>query len=457
VPTRPVWGNRFDAAPADEAIAFTRSTADRRLIVHDLRATRAHVNGLHRAGLLTDDDRERLVAAIEDLLVEARTGRFPFQESDEDVHVAVERILTARLGELGARIHAGRSRNDLVVTDLRLWVRDAANELAMLARRLARTLGARAEHHATDVLPGYTHLQRGQPVSLAHHLLAHAFPFARDAERLERASRATDVSALGAGALAGSTLSLDPRQTATDVGMAGAFENSMDAVSDRDFALEFLAACLSTAIHLSRLAEDLVLWSTEEFGFARPADAYATGSSMMPQKRNPDVAELARAQAGRVLGDLVTLATVLKGLPLAYDRDLQEDKPAVFDAYDSLAPALDAITGMVATLEFDTERMRAACADGFLVATDVAERLVAAGVPFRTAHARVAALVRALEAEGRTFADLKPEEWVESLPELDADSQALLAEPSLDRRVTAGGPSSDSVRAQLALLRERIG
>jgi argininosuccinate lyase len=329
--------------------------------------------------------------------------------------------------------------------------------LAELTRAIAKVLADRAEQHVTDLLPGYTHLQRGQPVSLAQHLLAHAFPFARDAQRLDRAAGSADRSALGAGAIAGSTLPLDPDETAADLGMGGAFENSIDAVSDRDFALDFLAASLSVAIHLSRLAEDLVLWSSEEFGFARPADAHATGSSMMPQKRNPDVAELARAQAGRVLGDLVTLATVLKGLPLAYDRDLQEDKPPMFDAYDSIAPALDAMAGMIATIEFDTDRMREACTDGFLLATDLAEGLVASGVPFRGAHERVAGIVRTLEAEGRAFADLKPDEWAELVPELTPEAIGTLArEASLERRATPGGPSPKSVRAQIALLRQRI-
>src|SRR5205823_2330868 len=253
-----------------------------------------------------------------------------------------------RLGALGARIHAGRSRNDLVATDLRLWVKHAALDLAGRARALASVLADRAEQHAADPMPGYTHLQRAQPVTLGHHLLAHAFPLTRDAVRLERAAGSADVSSLGAAALAGSTLPIDPSATAADLGMSGPFDNSIDAVADRDFALEFLAACLTAAIHLSRLGEDVVVWTSEEFGFARVDDAYATGSSIMPQKRNPDIAELARAQAGRVLGGLVTLATVLKGLPLAYDRDLQQDKPAVFDAYDALAPALDATAGMLA-------------------------------------------------------------------------------------------------------------
>jgi argininosuccinate lyase len=373
------------------------------------------------------------------------------------VHVAVERVLTERLGSLGARVHAGRSRNDLIATDLRLWVKEAARDLAEGARELARALADRAEEHADAVMPGYTHLQRAQPVTLAQHLLAHAFALERDAARLARAAAAADRSSLGAAALAGTTLSLDPAETAAELGFESTFDNSIDAVADRDFALEFLSACLSGAVHVSRLGEDIVLWTTEEFGFATPDDAYATGSSIMPQKRNPDVAELARAQAGRVLGDLVALATVLKGLPLAYNRDLQQDKPPVFDAFDALAPALTAMTGMVRTMRFDTEKIRGA-ADGFALATDLAEHLVGTGVPFREAHERVAKIVHALEADGRTFEDVAPDEWATLDPGLGPEAAEILrSESAVHRRTTPGGPSPDSVAEQLRTLRARLG
>jgi argininosuccinate lyase len=446
----PLWSGRFRDPPAEAADAFTRSAADRRLTEQDLRATRAHAVALHRAGLLDDDERDRLVAELEALL--ADPGALPFDPSDEDVHGAVERILTERLGDLGGKIHAARSRNDLVAADLRLWVKEHAGDLAGRARSLATALADRAEEHADTVLPGYTHLQRAQPVTLGHHLLAHAFPLARDAGRLDRAAAAADVSPLGAGALAGSTLEVNPDVTATELGFGSTFDNSIDAVSDRDFALEFLSACLSTAVHLSRLGEDLVLWCSEEFGFARPADAYATGSSMMPHKRNPDVAELARAQAGRVLGDLVALAAVLKGLPLAYDRDLQEDKPPVFDAHDALAPALDAVAGMVGTLELDAERMAAAAGHGSVAATDLAEHLVSRGVPFREAHERIGKVVALLEADGRTLADVEPDEWAGLDPDLGPHIAGLLpAEASVARHTTPGGPGS--VRNQVSSLR----
>ncbi|MBI4260544.1 MAG: argininosuccinate lyase [Actinobacteria bacterium] len=409
---RPLWAGRFSAEPSEDAMAFTRSISfDIRLAPHDVRATQAHARALAAAGLLSSDESDTIVAALGEIADEVAGGRFVPSPADEDVHSAIERALTDRLGELGARIHAGRSRNDLVAADLRMWTRDAAAAMAAAARSLAAALHARAAEHGGVVMPGYTHLQRAQPVPLSLHLEAHAAPLLRDAERLDRAAASANRSPLGAGALAGTTLPIDFDAVAAQLGFDGRLENSIDAVSDRDFALEFLAACTSVAVHVSRLAEDLVLWCSAEFGFARVDEAYATGSSMMPQKRNPDVAELARGKAGRVIGDLVRLATVMKGLPLAYDRDLQEDKEAVFDAHDALAPALVALTGMVSTLEFDTERMRAAVDEGFLEATRVAESLVEAGVPFRRAHEAVGELVRELESKGRGFTDLSEAEW----------------------------------------------
>ena len=455
---KPTWAARFESEPAEDAVAFTKSLGfDRRLIVQDLLSTRVHVAALAHAGLLDEGERDSLEQELESLHTAAKAGEFPFDEGDEDVHSALERVLTERLGDVGAKVHAGRSRNDLVVTDLRLWVREAARDLAAGATKLAAALGNRAEEQAETIMPGYTHLQRAQPVTLGHHLLAHAFPLARDVERFRHAAESAGTSGLGAGALATSTLGLDPAGTAAGLGF-GAFENSIDAVSDRDFALDFLSACVSTAVHVSRLGEDLVLWCSQEFGFARPSDAYATGSSMMPQKRNPDVAELARGKAGRVLGDYVRLATVLKGLPLAYARDLQEDKEAVFDAHDSLAPALEALAGMIETLAFDTERMRIAADEPALLATDLAEHLVSKGVPFREAHAAIGAVVSKLEAEGRTLADVKPDEWGQLDPRLDEETSSLLdAEASIARRSGPGGPSRDSVRAQAAALRSKLG
>jgi argininosuccinate lyase len=456
----PLWAGRFaGGGPSRGTLAFTRSLSfDVRLAPYDVKATTAHAEALRDAGVLTAEEAEAIAGALATIGDEIAAGTFAWADQDEDVHMAIERALIERLGDTGAKIHAARSRNDLVATDFRLWTADAARSLAAAAAGLAEALAVRAEEHPDAVLPGYTHLQRAQPVLLSHHLLAHAFPLARDADRLLRAAETASVSPLGAGALAGSTIALDTEATARRLGMAGTFDNSIDAVSDRDFALEFLGAGTILAVHLSRLAEDLVLWATEEFGFARPADADATGSSMMPQKRNPDVAELVRGKAGRVLGALVALATAMKGLPLAYDRDLQEDKEPAFDAHDTLAGGLEALTAMVRGLAFDTERMAAAAAGGFLLATDLAEHLVVNGMPFRDAHHLTGRIVAELEAAGRTFADVGPEEWSGWSPLLGPDVAELLTpERAVRRRTTPGGTSPESVAGQLAALRSRLG
>ncbi len=455
---RPTWAGRFESAPAEDAMAFTKSLGfDRRLILQDLLVTRLHVAALGRAKLLEAEERKTLDGELQNLAAEARAGEFPFDDADEDVHSSVERVLTERLGDLGAKVHAGRSRNDLVVTDLRLWITEAAERLTAACEKLAIALANRAEQNAETIVPGYTHLQRAQPITLGHHLMAHASPLARDADRFRLAAASAGTSALGAGALATSTLGLGATATAEVLGF-DVFDNSIDAVSDRDFALDFLAACVSTAVHVSRLGEDLVLWCSQEFGFARPHDAYATGSSMMPQKRNPDVAELARGKAGRVLGDYVQLATVLKGLPLAYARDLQEDKEAVFDAHDALLPALEALSGMVESLTFDKERMRQAASDPSLLATDLTEHLVRKGVPFREAHEAIGGLVAKLEAEGRTLGDVKPDEWSGLDGRLDEETGVLLdPEISISHRAGPGGPSPNSVRDQVAVLRSKLG
>jgi argininosuccinate synthase len=453
----PLWAGRFGGALAPEALAFTRSLPfDRRLAPYDIRATGAHVQELARAGVLSDREAESLQAELGRMAAEIAAGGFPWSDADEDVHSAIERVLTERLGPVGAKVHAGRSRNDLVVTDLRLWALDAAADLAAKVGLLAEALGDRAATDGDAVMPGYTHVQRAQPILLAHHLLAHAFPLTRDAGRLLAAREAADVCALGAGALAGTNLAPATDTIARRLGFSRSFDNSIDAVADRDFALELLGACTIAAVHLSRLAEDVVLWTTEEFGFATLPDSHSTGSSMMPQKRNADVAELARAKVGRVLGDLVALATVMKGLPLAYDRDLQEDKEPLFDAYDTLAGALDALCGLVRGLRFRPERMLAAVSPS-LFATDVADALVEAGVPFRQAHREVGRTVAELESEGRSLADLGPEEWERLLPPLRAAAAGLLVpERAVDRRSSPGGTSRASVQRQLTTLRSRL-
>jgi argininosuccinate lyase len=434
-------------------LAFTVSLGfDRRLAADDLAGSRAHVRGLARAGILSDEEAEVVLAALDRVEEELRTGVFQFEPTDEDIHTAIERRVTALAGEAGAKLHTGRSRNDQVATDLRLWAR---RELTGVARRvlaLQRTLLERAREAGPAYLPGYTHLQRAQPVLLAHHLLAHGWALARDVDRLLDCRRRLDVSPLGAGALAGSSLPLDPDATAADLGFAARFENSLDAVSDRDFVAEALFALSLLAVHLSRMGEEVILWSTDEFGFVRLDDAYATGSSMLPQKKNPDIAELARGKAGRVIGDLTGILATMKGLPLSYNRDLQEDKEPLFDAVEQTSLGLAAMTGLYATMTFDVERMQQAADSPYAAATDLAELLVERGKPFREAHALVGGLVRDSLERHVPLAEL-----VEAHPELGAEAAELLAPGrSVTRRTTPGGAGPDAVAVQLERFARRL-
>jgi argininosuccinate lyase len=448
-----LWHGRFEGGPADELLAFTVSLDyDRRLAADDLTGSRAHVRGLGRAGILTDDEAGVVLAALDRVEDELRSGAFAFEPTDEDIHTAIERRVTALAGAAGAKLHTGRSRNDQVATDLRLWAKRSLGEIARRIVTLQRTLLERANDAGVAYLPGYTHLQRAQPVALAHHLLAHGWALARDVDRLLDCRRRLDVSPLGAGALAGSSLPLDPDVTAGDLGFAGRFENSLDAVSDRDFVAEALFGLSLLAVHLSRMGEEVVLWSTDEFGFARLDDAYSTGSSMLPQKKNPDIAELARGKAGRVIGDLTGVLATLKGLPLSYNRDLQEDKEPLFDAVDQMALALTAMTGLYGSLSFQVERMQQAADSPYAAATDLAEMLVERGLPFREAHALVGALVRDSLERHVPLAEL-----VEAHPDLGADGAALL-EPGrpVARRTTPGGAGPDPVAVQIERFARRL-
>jgi argininosuccinate lyase len=397
--SQPLWHGRFSSGPAEELLAFTESLSfDKRLWKDDIAGSLAHVKGLGHAGILPLSEVAQIESALQQVASEFANGTFDFVAGEEDIHTSIERRVTQIAGPVGGKVHTGRSRNDQCVTALRLWTK---RELAALAERLIAlcdVLTQRADlaGWGSDgvYLPGYTHVQRAQPVLLAHHLMAHAWAFTRDIDRLISTIKRADVSPLGAGALAGSSLPLDPDFTAREMGFADRFSNSLDAVSDRDFVAEALFDLALIGTHLSRIGEEWVLWTSEEFGFATLDDRYATGSSMLPQKKNADIAELARGKAGRLIGNLTGLLTTLKGLPLAYNRDLQEDKEPLFDSYDQVSLAIGALTGMIQTATFNADRMRAAADVQSLSATDLAEYLVRKGTPFRQAHAIVGELVQ---------------------------------------------------------------
>jgi argininosuccinate lyase len=448
-----LWHGRFEGGPAQELLAFTASLPfDRRLAHDDLTGSRAHVQGLTQAGLLTSAEGEAVMAALEQVERELTAGEMRFEPSDEDIHTAIERRVTEIAGEAGAKLHTGRSRNDQVATAFRLWCKRELTELGERIVELQQVLLARAGEAGDTYLPGYTHLQRAQPVLLAHHLLAHGWALERDLDRLVDCRRRLDVSPLGAGALAGSSLPLDPASTTTELGFSRTFDNSLDAVSDRDFAAEALFVLSLLAVHLSRMGEEIVLWSSDEFGFVQLADDYATGSSMLPQKKNADIAELARGKAGRVIGQLTGLLTTLKGLPLSYNRDLQEDKEPLFDAVDQMRLALAAMTGLYQTVRFDADHMRIAADSPYLAATDLAEWMVERGVPFRVAHAAVGGLVRQSLASGRPLAEL-----VADYPDLGPEAAALLAPGTpVQRRTTHGGGGPQPVADQLARFQEHL-
>ena len=440
-----LWHGRFEGGPAEALQALNDSLPfDRRMFREDIAGSRAHVRMLSRVGLMSEVDSEAVLAALDAVEAEMADGSFAFATGDEDIHTTVERRVTELAGDAGARLHTGRSRNDQVATDLRLWTLRELGDLARLITTFQGTLAARADEAADAYLPGYTHLQRAQPVLLAHHLLAHGWALARDVDRLLDARDRADVSPLGAGALAGSSLPLDPDSVAADLGFAARFENSMDAVGDRDFVAESLFALALLGVHLSRIGEELVLWSSEEFGFVDLDDAFSTGSSMLPQKKNPDVAELARGKAGRLIGHLTGLLATLKGLPMAYNKDLQEDKEPLFDAFDTVRLTLAALDGMVSTLAFRTDRMADAADSPYAAAIDLAEYLVAAGTPFRDAHAVVGALVRAaLAGEGSLV------ELVSADERLGPEAAVLLAPGApVRRRTTPGGAGPGPVAVQ---------
>jgi argininosuccinate lyase len=453
-PTR-LWGGRFESGPAEALARLSVSVQfDWRLAPYDLLASAAHARVLHQAGLLDDDELARLLAALDSLSRACRTGEFRPDATDEDVHTALERGLLERVGSLGGKLRAGRSRNDQVATDLRLYLRDHVRLIVSRVAELQTALLAQAAGHVHSPAPGMTHLQHAQPVVFAHQLLAHAHALNRDIGRLRDWDKRAAVSPLGAGALAGSSLPLDPEAVAAELGFDSAAPNSMDAVSDRDFAAEFCFAAALLGVHLSRLGEEVVLWSSQEFGWVEIDDAYATGSSIMPQKKNPDVAELARGKAGRLIGGLTGLLTTLKGLPLTYNRDLQEDKEPVFDAVDTLLLVLPALAGLVGTLRVDTERMKAGASTGFALATDLAELLVRRGVPFREAHEVVGHLVVWCQVNDCDLPDVSDENLAKISTHLTPDVREVLSVTgALAARSTFGGTAPERVTEQLAALR----
>ncbi len=454
-----LWGGRFAGGP-DRALAeLSRSTHfDWRLAPYDIAGSRAHARVLHGAGLLDDATLEAMLAALERLRADVESGAFAPDPDDEDVHTALERGLIERAGtETGGRLRAGRSRNDQIATLFRMYLRDHARVVGGLLLDVVDALVGQAESHLGVAMPGRTHLQHAQPVLLSHHLLAHAWALLRDVDRLRDWDARAATSPYGSGALAGSSLGLDPEAVAADLGFVGAVENSIDGTASRDVVAELCFVAAMAGVDLSRIAEEVVLWATKEFGFVTLDDAFSTGSSIMPQKKNPDVAELARGKAGRLVGDLAGLLTTLKALPLAYNRDLQEDKEPVFDAVDSLEVLLPAFAGMVATLTFDTDRLASLAPQGFSLATDVAEWLVRQGVAFRVAHEVAGACVRECERRGIELWDLTDADLAGVSEHLTPGVREVLSVPgSLASRDAKGGTAPARVREQLAAARERV-
>jgi argininosuccinate lyase len=452
-----LWGGRFADGPSAELAALSKSTHfDWALAPYDITASKAHTRVLFRAGLLTEDQRDGLLAGLDSLSEDVASGSFGPIVTDEDVHGALERGLIDRVGEdLGGRLRAGRSRNDQIATLFRMWLRDALAGVGSGVLDVVAALTTQAAAHPTAIMPGKTHLQSAQPVMLAHHLLAHAHPLLRDVDRILDCDRRAAVSPYGSGALAGSSLGLDPDAIAEELGFTAASDNSIDATAARDFAAEAAFVLAMIGVDLSRLAEDIILWSTTEFGYIALSDAWSTGSSIMPQKKNPDIAELARGKSGRLIGNLAGLLATLKAQPLAYNRDLQEDKEPVFDSVAQLDLLLPAMAGLVSTLVFDVERMAELAPAGYTLATDVAEWLVRQGVPFRAAHEAAGAAVRAAEERGVGLEELTDAELVAAHPGLTPQvREVLTVEGSVSARDARGGTAPVQVAKQLAAVRD---
>jgi argininosuccinate lyase len=452
------WGGRFSEELNALAARFSASVdVDQRLWPQDIAGSIAHVRMLAAQSIVSAEDADRIVAGLQDIRASIERGEFEWDEAKEDVHMNIESALTAAIGDAGGRLHTARSRNDQVATDMRLWTRGACADLCTQIDELLRVLVDKAEAHVDYLLPGYTHLQRAQPVRLAHHLLAWAEMLERDRGRLSDAAVRMNESPLGSAALASTTFALDREHSASALGFDRPMRNSLDAVSSRDFLLEAVAALSICAVNLSRIAEELVLWSSQEFGFVQMSDAYTTGSSIMPQKKNPDMPELVRGKTGRVVGDLMNLLMMVKGLPLAYNRDLQEDKQPTFDAFDTVSDCVAILSGAIESASFDRERMAAALKDGFVDATEVADWLAARGVPFREAHHVSGRLVQQAVQEGKTLSELPLEAYKKQHGAFDASIfEALDMDTAVERRSVFGGPARARVREAISDWRRRL-
>ena len=454
-----MWKGRFQQETAPAVQRFTESVSfDWRLYKFDIQGSIAHAAALQRAGLLTPEEHQQIESGLRAIEREIDEGKFLFRPELEDVHMNIESALTARIGPAGAKLHTARSRNDQVALDLRLYLRHEAGEIRRLIVGFQRALVDSAGKYRSTVIPGYTHLQRAQPVLVAHHFLAYVEMLQRDAERFADAARRINRLPLGSGAIAGSTIALDRQYVAKLLGFPEVTRNSMDAVSDRDFVAEMLFALALTGVHLSRLSEDLILFASSEFKLIRVSDAYSTGSSLMPQKKNPDVCELTRGKTGRLLGNLVSLLTTLKGLPMTYNRDMQEDKEAVFDSIDQVKMALEVYTGMIREIEVDAARARAAAEDPALLATDLADYLVLQGLPFRQAHEVIGKLVAYTLEQQRTLRELTIDEFRKFSDRFGPDSfEVLDLDRAISRRTTIGAPSLENVAAELERWKSILG
>ncbi|MDP2182412.1 MAG: argininosuccinate lyase [Actinomycetota bacterium] len=452
------WGGRFEKTPSAFLDEYGASLpVDKRMWAADIKGSIAHARMLATQGVISSGDADAIEAGLSEIFREIRDGSFEFRIADEDIHMAIERALTERIGPAGGRLHTARSRNDQVALDTRIYAKETSADLVRRGNKLRATILHLAQEFFGQVMPGYTHLQKAQPVLLSHHLLAYFWMLTRDVTRLRHAHEAADVMPLGSAALAGTTFDIDREFVADRLGFSSVSPNSMDAVSDRDFLVDLTYACTLGMVHLSRLCEELILWSTEEFGFIKMDDSHSTGSSIMPQKKNPDFAELTRGKTGRVVGDLTALLVVLKGLPLAYNKDMQEDKEAAFDAIDTFADALRAVDGMLASMHIDTDRMLAAAQGGYMAATDLADYLVGTGMPFRQAHEVVGRLVLGLEGEGRTLQDLTAEEFATFNAAFGDDALEVVDIYSVvARRNSVGGTGNDAVTDQLVTARDAL-